>query len=305
MNIVLAPLPVPPGLRTELVALYTTAFDGDARATIAHLEQQPGSELLVARVEGRLAGFKWSTHRRPGEVHSNLGVVGPTFRRRGIARALLREQHRRAREAGFAKVTTNTYGHFLPMLLLNLSEGLQVRGVRATDRGLKLLMERDLAAGSPPARPPRDLTLREQWGVERHDAPPPEALLGRIRFLYQDVFGEPFDPWFGHLRRAPGSTCWTVSDGDRLLGFKWGAPRSPREFHSHVGAVDPTQRQRGIGRALLHAQRDWATGRYQRLSTATFDRFGAMLRLNLVEGYRIEGVVQRGRDPMMLLALDL
>ena len=149
--------PLSPALREALVPLYLDVFQGDPDE-LAHLERQPGSRLWLAWDGPDVVGFKWATVRRPGELYSNLGLVAPTHRRRGIARQLLREQHAWAAANGFRSVSTNTYQHYLPMLLLNLEEGCELVGVHANRRGLKLLLVRDLSTGGPllPGKPARE-----------------------------------------------------------------------------------------------------------------------------------------------------
>lgn len=144
--------PLDEATRTALTELYGATFGGEVASKVAHLEQAIGSRCWLAWDGPLLVGVKWGTERRPGEFHSNLGMVRPSHRRRGIARTLMRQQHAWARQQGYPRVTTNTYPHFLPMLLLDLDEGFEVVGLQGTESGLKLLLERFLGAegvGSP------------------------------------------------------------------------------------------------------------------------------------------------------------
>jgi len=154
MTVTTLPTPLSPSDRAAIAGLYVAAFaPSDLASDLAWLENAPRSHLLAAHDGDTLVGFKWANQRRPHELHSNLGVVAPSHRRRGIARALLRAQHAWAAEQGFARVTTNTYGHFGPMLVLNLAEGFELVGLRRTPRGLKLLLERDLSQPVEPLHP--------------------------------------------------------------------------------------------------------------------------------------------------------
>ena len=150
--------PLSEPLRSDLVALFSEVFGGDPERLsrdVAHLERDRGSVCWIVREGDLLLGFKWATVRRPGALHSNLGLVRPSHRRQGLARALMRAQHAWAEAQGFAAVTSNTYGRFRPMLLLNLEEGFDLTGVQHAERGLKLLLERRLG----PIEPLRDVPI--------------------------------------------------------------------------------------------------------------------------------------------------
>lgn len=303
--ITLAELPLEPSLRAAFATVYADGFGSWSEDYVAHLEASLGSECLLAWDGDQLIGFKWSTARRPGEIHSNLGCVRRSHRGRGVARALTRRQHERIRAAGFDKVTTSTFHDNLPMLLLNVSMGFEVVGLSSSSKGPKLKLECRFDVESPEPRssePPKRLTLSDAWEVEVFAAPLPAGVRRQVAFLYAEVFEEPFDVFFGFLDQAMDSHCWVVREGGRVVGFKWGAARSVREFHSHVGAVDPAVRRQGVARGLLRAMLAWTSGRYPRLSTATFSRFRGMLLLDLKEGFRIDGLVQRGDKPMLLLS---
>ncbi len=58
----------------------------------------------------------------------------------------MRRQHAWAAGAGYDRITTNTFNRFLPMLLLNLSEGFDVIGtsVQGSHPGPKLHLSKKL-----------------------------------------------------------------------------------------------------------------------------------------------------------------
>ena len=90
MTITSLPTPLSPSDRAVVAGLYVAAFaPSDLAGDLAWLENAPRSHLLAAHDGDTLVGFKWANQRRPHELHSNLGVVAPSHRRRGIARALL------------------------------------------------------------------------------------------------------------------------------------------------------------------------------------------------------------------------
>lgn len=77
-------------------------------------------------------------------------------------------------------------------------------------------------------------------------------------------------------------------EADRLIGFAYGFPAhrygwaDPCGFHSHMLAVLPEHRNRGIGQRLKAFQRDWCLARELHWMTWTFDPLQAgNARLNL------------------------
>ncbi len=89
--------------------------------------EREGLVMLVAWWEGAPAGFKIGYRVRPGTFYSAKGGVLPAFRRRGIARGLLRALMRRARAGGYRRFTYDTFPNKHPgMTVLGLAEGFHV-----------------------------------------------------------------------------------------------------------------------------------------------------------------------------------
>ena len=94
-----------------------------------------------------------------------------------------------------------------------------------------------------------------------------------------------------------------VGDADTLLviaeaagsavGFKLGYALSPRVFYSWLGGVVPACRDQGVARSLLRLQENlvWERG-YGELQVKSRNRFPAMLRLLIAEGYAVVGYEQ-------------
>ena len=87
-----------------------------------------GVVLFQRRSDREVLGF-----RTVDDSTSNLrsiwdhgGGVAPPFRRQGITRALLREQHRIAKHQGYELVSTGVAKPLKPMMILNLQEGFEV-----------------------------------------------------------------------------------------------------------------------------------------------------------------------------------
>ena len=73
-------------------------------------------------------------------------------------------------------------------------------------------------------------------------------------------------------------------------GFKLGYARTPEDFYSWVGGVDPEYRGLGFASALLERQEALvAEAGFSTIRVKSMNRYPAMLRLLLANGYLIEG----------------
>ena len=59
---------------------------------------------IVALLDGRVVGFKLGFCDRPERFYSWMGGVHPDFRRRGIARELMRLQAQRSIRVGYTRI---------------------------------------------------------------------------------------------------------------------------------------------------------------------------------------------------------
>lgn len=90
--------------------------------------------LLALTPDDAVVGYRFA-HALPSELprrvlYDQAGGVIPSHRRRGIGRALLREQHRIAAERGYDVMRTETALDLKPMIILNLQEGFDIVGMR-------------------------------------------------------------------------------------------------------------------------------------------------------------------------------
>lgn len=114
----------------SLVELFTEAFGAPPSDEFnARLNEKLGLSILLAWEEGKIVGFKIGYQRFRGVFFSWLGAVAKEYRREGIARALLREQHRLCVSRGLLEIQTETSVKNAGMLILNLQEGFEVYGV--------------------------------------------------------------------------------------------------------------------------------------------------------------------------------
>lgn len=116
----------------------------------SRLESHPNFLVLLAWVEGKLAGFKIGYAIDHLNFYSWLGGVLPEFQGVGIGRDLMKVQHDWCAHKGFKKIQTKTQNRFKSMLLLNLQEGFEVSGFEAYEvGGPKILMEKVLEREEP------------------------------------------------------------------------------------------------------------------------------------------------------------
>lgn len=116
----------------------------DAAALLDELRAHRVWLVSVAYAGSTLVGFKIGHRERAHRLRSWLGGVHPDWRRRGIARTLMRAQHDWCRRRGFTTVRTVTSNQYKPMLLLNLLTGFDIIGVRCDEGQPKLQLQLEL-----------------------------------------------------------------------------------------------------------------------------------------------------------------
>mgnify|MGYP000879260130 FL=1 len=100
---------------------------------------------LLAVENGAIAGFKTGYDLGDGVFYSWIGGVLEAYRRQGIARMLMLEQHAWCRENGYRLIRTKTYNQWKGMLILNLQCGFDITGTAQKDNGrLQILLEKQL-----------------------------------------------------------------------------------------------------------------------------------------------------------------
>lgn len=85
-----------------------------------------------------------------------------------------------------------------------------------------------------------------------------------------------------------------AEDEGRIVGFKLGYTTGPETFYSWLGGVDPAFRKHGIARELLRLQERLVREMgLTKISVKSLNRFPAMLRFLISEGYQIVDVEKR------------
>ena len=100
--------------------------------------------------------------------------------------------------------------------------------------------------------------------------------------------------------------AWLASANDRLVGCKLGYERKPGHYYSWLGGVHPDFRGQGIAAELMQQQHAWCRAQgYRAVRTHTYNRWRAMLLLNLRQGFDIIGTVQGAHGLTIVLEKQL
>ena len=104
------------------------------------------SLILIASYSTINAGFKVGYALDDTTFYSWFGGVLPTYRQKGIAKALATYQESWATNNGYSKVRVKTRNHLAPMLLFAINSGFQIIDVekRTTTAQNRILLEKDL-----------------------------------------------------------------------------------------------------------------------------------------------------------------
>jgi len=100
--------------------------------------------------------------------------------------------------------------------------------------------------------------------------------------------------------------AWLAYEGERLIGGKLGYERKPGHYYSWLGGVHPDFRSQGIAAELMRQQHAWCVAQgYRRIRTQTYNRWRAMLLLNLRHGFDITGTLQGSHGLTIVLEKEL
>ncbi len=112
------------------------------------LETRPNLTILVGYFEGKPCAYKigFEYHSDNEYFYSWNGGVMEGFRRKGIARSLLKRQHEIAKAKGFKFIRTQTKNKYRGMLLLNIREGFDITGVykKIREKHHGIILEKEL-----------------------------------------------------------------------------------------------------------------------------------------------------------------
>jgi predicted GNAT superfamily acetyltransferase len=131
--------PFDAALLDEVTLLARAVFKEPSLDLAWRLSVMPHATAVLARSQGRLVGFKLGYAMTESKYYSWLGGVQLSVRGSGVARQLMRHQHRWLREMGCAQVETATDQGNVTMARVNLQEGFTVSGSRSMPGRLQVL----------------------------------------------------------------------------------------------------------------------------------------------------------------------
>lgn len=121
-----------------------------------------------------------------------------------------------------------------------------------------------------------------------------QAALAVIQLIPEFARGESIESIQSRLGDRKSLILIAEKDGIPL-GVKIGYQLDSRTFYSWLGGVAPQGRNHGVAQALLEAQEQWVHEQgYQAIRVKSRNRFPAMLRLLLKNGYLIESMEKKG-----------
>lgn len=131
-----------------------------------------------------------------------------------------------------------------------------------------------------------------------------------LAVLLHQIFSDTSDTeWLTDLRyqqaRQPVQVWLALADGN-VVGVKLGYERKPGHYYSWLGGVHPEFRGQGIAAELMRRQHAWCREQgYRSIRTHTYNRWRAMLLLNLRHGFDIIGTMQGAHGLTIVLEKDL
>ena len=134
--------PFDPPLLGEVTRLARNVFNEPMLELEWRLSVMPHATAVLARDDGRLVGFKLGYAMAESRYYSWLGGVHLAARGSGVARQLMRRQHRWLEEMGCAQVETSTDQGNVAMAHVNLQEGFTVCGTRSMPGRTQVLYQK-------------------------------------------------------------------------------------------------------------------------------------------------------------------
>lgn len=133
-----------------------------------------------------------------------------------------------------------------------------------------------------------------------------EQLLGLLTAIFDNTpAAETEADLLYQQARSPLHVWLALVDG-QMVGGKLGYERKPGHYYSWLGGVHADFRGQGIAAELMRRQHAWCQEQgYHRIRTQTYNRWRAMLLLNLRHGFDIVGTVQGAHGLTIVLEKDL
>ncbi len=141
----LPPEPLLSATLTLLTGVFANQSPADTSAELTYYSGFPAMQTWLAVADGRVVGCKLGYERKPTQFYSWLGCVDAAWRGRGIASALMQQQHDWCRQGGYQTIQTQTYNQWRSMLVLNIRAGFNIIGTAQGKHGLTILLEKKWA----------------------------------------------------------------------------------------------------------------------------------------------------------------
>jgi GNAT superfamily N-acetyltransferase len=266
------------------IGVRRAVLPNESGGTVALLraQERPERLLLLAELDGRLAGAGLADRSDVGDRFAVKPRVLPWARRRGVGGALLHALAAHAERFGLDAVTTH--------LEEPEARGFAERfGFREIDRQVEQV--KTLGREEPPPAPPglELVTIAERPELLR--AAHPLACEGYADFALDAPASISLETWLGEEATLPEGSFVALEDGE-VVGYS-GLLRHDNEGVAEDGltVVRRDRRLRGLALALKRMELAWAAANgYREVVTWTQQGNGAMRRLNERLGYEYRDV---------------
>lgn len=128
------------GTFAEVFALHNRIPELEPIAKVGYFSDRIGNRqylLLVAEIADAVVGYKLGYWLDNQCFYSWLGGVHPSYRKQGIAKALMLEQERRIGSTSAKEIRVKSMNQYRAMLLLLISQGYDIVGVELNVHGRK------------------------------------------------------------------------------------------------------------------------------------------------------------------------
>ncbi|GAF20442.1 MULTISPECIES: GNAT family N-acetyltransferase [Shouchella] len=128
----------------DICDLHREVFNED-RQLNERMAHKPNLDVQLAYEDETLIGYKLGYEQNATTFYSWLGGVRSTSQGKGVALQLMKNQHTKAKEAGYEKVETKSMNRWRKMLLLNIRFGFDVTAVEENETGdSKIILQKVL-----------------------------------------------------------------------------------------------------------------------------------------------------------------
>ena len=135
------------------------------------------------------------------------------------------------------------------------------------------------------------------------------SFLDQLQDCAEDVFKSPSaerEEMVWRLENMPDAVVHCAKLDGELVGFKIAYATRRRRLYSWLGGVRSDYRRRGVAKALMQAQHQWAKASgYVNVETGTIRNNLPMLSLNLQFGFEIIGTYARSGTTRVLMTKRL